>query len=585
LRTAVWGLDETGHFKSDAENTSGFWGVASLKSMFGTGAATGSVAQRVLQDLSAVYATLQAEEQHCAETKLTAKEKGKRLMYLFQCDLLPGVSGKILESKSSRDNLRSQQVSWEAKCAGWMFITCLNFAMISYVMLFALNQSTHRQGAWAMSFALWLVVEILMVSSLTVLFTHVLVPSLIMKDVNKIKSKLIDSIRTFNNNMKNADKKKALTYDGGSSSEEKDQGFNSADFLFVSTRLAKQWTDLRESKIIAQFRTPWPKQSYQRESNVSGMYSKKFSVLSRSASILAIFFLSNLLQVPPALQDTLVHMVTTSAIGYTVVLHIDLYKIFPALVILPLALIAVVVHFVLQSSSVDANKQLHKMLESGSDKKPAARGGKFAAIVPFTEEGAPPVDSPKTKARDEALNAKGALNTPVEPINKHISRRASAVQGLKVLGALHRRPPGGGSSTRGDPSGSSDGSCSDESDASSGDDHEEITKEERAMAASLQRERAAHARATMLASAARVSTTSAYVDIADLQDLPDGGEENTDTAPPAAVERKAFVPMAQHVQAESKRTEEYEASGKEDDEINSLEDWEDEISLSDESVV
>jgi hypothetical protein len=120
--TAAWGLDETGHFKSDAENTSKIWGLDSVLYLVGssTGTSDGSVAQRVLQDLGIVYTALQAEEQHFADAKMTAKEKGKRLMYLFQCDLLPGVSGKILEAKSNRDNLQAQQVSWGAKCAGWV---------------------------------------------------------------------------------------------------------------------------------------------------------------------------------------------------------------------------------------------------------------------------------------------------------------------------------------------------------------------------------------------------------------------------------------------------------------------------------
>jgi hypothetical protein len=126
----------------------------------------------------------------------------------------------------------------------------------------------------------------------------------------------------------------------------------------------------------------------------------------------------------------------------------------------------------------------------GSDK---AR--KLAAIAPYEAEH----DSPRER-KDEALNAKGALNTPIIPINKHISRRASAVQGMKVLDKLRRAPSTRRASIRKDGTNSSDdGSCSDESEDSSGDDMEEISKEEQAMAAALQRERKAHARATMLA--------------------------------------------------------------------------------------
>ena len=432
----MWGLDETGHFKTDAENSSQLMGrvAALVGNTSSADASQGSVAQRVLAELTAVHASLALEQEHCAEARLSAKEKGKRLMFLFQCDLLPGVSGKILEAKSSRDNMRAQQVSWQLKCAGWVFITLLNLAMLTYILLFALNQSVNRQGAWALSFLLWLVVEILLVSSLTVLFTHVLVPSLIMKDVNKIKAKLVDSIRAFNNSIKQV---RSGGEEGDAEDGQQQKPFSSTDFLFVSSRLAKQWSGLREAKIIAQFRTPWPKQSYQREASVSGMYSKKFSALGRSASILAIFFLSNLLQVPPSLQDMLVQMLTTTVVGYTVVIHVDLYRVFPVLVVLPVVVVAVVLHFVIQSRRAQEQLRRQKLLGEGDRKYAGApkesRGvRKFAAIVP--EQGGDEHPGLDSEDRGEPI---GALHTPV-PSTVHVSRRASAIQGMRVLDALHR---------------------------------------------------------------------------------------------------------------------------------------------------
>jgi hypothetical protein len=582
--TAVWGLDETGHFKADAEIKSRIWCadyvLAALRSD-SSGSTHGSVAQRVLQDLTNVHTALLAEEEHCTETRLSAKEKGKRLMYLFQCDLLPGVSGKILEAKANRDNIRAHQVSWGYKCAGWVFVLFLNLAMITYILLFALNQTTHRQGAWALSFVLWLVVEVFLVSSLTVLFTHVLVPSLIMKDVNKIKAKLIDSIRTFNANMKKQNKTNGNgLYDGQSDSDnEESKPFTSTDFLFLSSRLAKRWSDLREAKIIAQFRTPWPKQSYQRESDVSGMYSKKFSALSRSASILAIFFLSNLLQVPPSLQDMLVQMVTTSAIGYTIVIHIDLYKIFPVLVVVPLLLLCTVVHFFVRSRSAAVKLRMARMLHDNNSS--------LAMIGAAVETGSasPDGDAEGTgeavvARRDEALNAKGALNTPVIPITTHISRRGSAMQGLKVLDRLHRprravSSGGGGGNNISEES--SDYSYSDES-VSSGDALEEIAREEALLEAALNRTRVPHARPSAVVRArSQLSPTTAA-------GLAEGSDEEEPSPPPpdgyvpviacAATQERADLGDVKAVTTKVSEQEEEEKS---------MDEFFEELSLSEES--
>jgi hypothetical protein len=475
----VWGLDATGHFCSD-EELRGWLHALNPAVWCGSESGTsGSVAQRVLQDLTDVNITAHREEEHFAEAALTDKEKGKRLLFLFQRDLLPGVSGKILESKSSRDNVLVKPVSWEAKASAWTFISVLNLGMLSYIMLFALNQSTHRQGAWALSFLLWLVVEILMVSSLTVLFTHVLVPSLIMKDVNKIKSKLVDSIRAFNAAVRK--NKRDLNYES-----DEEEAFSTTSFLFVSSRLAKQWADLRESKIIAQFKTPWPKQSYQRESDVSGMYSKKFSALNRSFAILAIFFLSNLMQLPATAQDMVVNVLTTSTVGYTVILHVDLYHIYPLLAVVPFVIACFLVHFLVKSAGAKGHMDAltiapeDKTEDGAEELTPRKQAGKFAAIVPLSDtirassvtyrglkiDSQDDEDERDSDAEDDA----GPLHTPVSAAAPpHKSRRQSLRQGLHLLREMRQRElPHGGAHAHGHSESDDDShhSCSDDSEDS-----------------------------------------------------------------------------------------------------------------------
>jgi len=355
--TVTWGLDENGSFLTDEEATDTWCAYLSAQlASSGSNTGNGSVAHRVLMDLRHVHSCLLRESAIATEQEKSNAEKGRRLLYLFQRDLLPGISGKILESKGQRDNITTQSVSWNTKVAAWMGLLLLNFGMLFYILLFALSQTTHRQSAWALSFLLWLVVDVLLVSSCIVIFTHILVPSLIMKDVSKIKQKLVDSIRDFNAGVQ------SRRHLAGSDSEDEEEEFNAASYLFVSTRLAKEWADLREAKIISQFRTPWPKQSYQRDVNVSASYSKRYTALYRSASVIAVFFLTQLVQVPPGLQDMVIQMVTTTALGYTILLHIDLYLVFPLLAFLPVLLVAVVVHFFIRSRRAAAQQELSKVL-------------------------------------------------------------------------------------------------------------------------------------------------------------------------------------------------------------------------------
>jgi hypothetical protein len=129
-------------------------------------------------------------------------------------------------------------------------------------------------------------------------------------------------------------------------------GFNSAEYLFVSHRLASSVMD-NESKVanmILSFTTPWPKQSYQHIDDVSKNYDRKFSALGRSFSMIILFFLSSLLSVPPSIQDMIVQMSSTTVLGYTLLLHLQLYQIFPILIVVPTFFAGMIIHFYLQSN-------------------------------------------------------------------------------------------------------------------------------------------------------------------------------------------------------------------------------------------
>ena len=299
------------------------------------------VAQVLLSELESVATTVGKERKRIDAISIH-KEKQRRLLYLFQRDLLPGVSGQILHAKVNREDIQLHGVvSTTSKAIVYLLILSSNAAMLFYVFLFALGQTKYRQDAWFRSFMIWISMEIFVVGTVIVLLTHVVLPSLIMPDIAKIKDKLVDSIRDYQKDLKNE-----------TAEEKADSGeklFNSAEFFFASSKLAKFYMDLPVAKIISKFSTPWPRQSYQHVVDVSHRYDRRFSGLTSSAGIILFFFIGGFLNTPLGVQDGVLHSLFTVVVGYLVLLHIQLYNIQPALAFIPLFTICIIAHFIVLS--------------------------------------------------------------------------------------------------------------------------------------------------------------------------------------------------------------------------------------------
>jgi nucleoside permease NupC len=90
-----------------------------------------------------------------------------------------------------------EPVSSRMKVIGWIFLGALDLGMLFYVFLFAVSQDSHRQVAWGRSLGIYLLLDIVLISTLMAIFMHVLLLSLIMRDVGKIKKKMNESIEQF----------------------------------------------------------------------------------------------------------------------------------------------------------------------------------------------------------------------------------------------------------------------------------------------------------------------------------------------------------------------------------------------------
>ena len=277
----------------------------------------------------------------------TAKQK--RLLQLFQCDLLPGINGKILELKQRRDSEKeSEGVSMWAKIVGYIVVGGANMLMLFYIFLFALQQTKFRQDAWFRSFMTWLGLDIILVGSSMVFVFHIVIPYFAMKDLTRIKEKLLSSIREYEDKLIQHGDLKDTTDD-----EKSDKSFNSTEYFFVSTRIARteEYKNLYIAKIINNFRTPWPRQSYKHATDYSQPYNSRFAALFSGIGKVFVFLAGGFIQFPTSVQDAVALTAFSTGMGYVIVLLAELYHLYPALIAIPIVTVAVVAHFIIKAVS------------------------------------------------------------------------------------------------------------------------------------------------------------------------------------------------------------------------------------------
>ena len=137
----MWGLDDDGKFQFSETTKScsrDVWNkIMDVKKQ--------SVGDIILSELKHIHTSLMKELQFISDPLKSDSEKGKHLLFLFQCDLLPGIRGQLVESKGSRDNTRQKTVNKYVKAFCWILLILFDMAMIYYILLFALNQTEHQQ--------------------------------------------------------------------------------------------------------------------------------------------------------------------------------------------------------------------------------------------------------------------------------------------------------------------------------------------------------------------------------------------------------------------------------------------------------
>jgi len=215
--------------------------------VFGTSATNlGSVVERKLKSAEA---TAHNEKTTLSDRSFSLKTAISRLLYLFLEDFVDGIDLSNMRNKDKRGRLffSTGAISWLRKIVAWVVFTGLNMAMLCYTLVFAFSASHRSQYAWGVTLAVWFLVEILFVSTVVTLWTHVWVPSFSHAAVKRTKTAIVRHLVTAADN---------TTDHPGS--------FNAAKHFFASHRLAAMLPEIEgdAKTAVLKFSTEWPREQF-----------------------------------------------------------------------------------------------------------------------------------------------------------------------------------------------------------------------------------------------------------------------------------------------------------------------------------
>jgi hypothetical protein len=128
-----------------------------------------------------------------------------------------------------------------------------------------------------------------------------------------------------------------------------------------------------------------------------------------------MFFVTSFISIPPSIQDMVIHMGTTAVSGYTALVHVRLYKIYPVLVVVPTVILAAIVHFWVQSNKVQQKLEFARLFGTSNEEKSVDVDGNLNKIVP------------------REVPASSLMPLPVsESVSRHINRRQSVAHGIDI---------------------------------------------------------------------------------------------------------------------------------------------------------
>lgn len=274
------------------------------------------------------------------------KEVSAFILFKFVTDLTSGFTRRIIDVQYRQEHLTRRNISHTLKICGACLCVSVVVGMVVYLCLFASRQGRDRQYAWFYASMLWLGVDVCFLSSVVVLVQHVLLPSLAIADLNAAIRHVNAKIGPYaKRQVTFATEEEApnlpVIQEHNEQQTRAARAFNAAQFIYVSHRLASVYPKSEASRIVRKYSTVWPRGCAHLQDTVGGASDRSGNerldreggcgALAACMSLLAL-----LLRLPLLLQQSLFRALSTFTSGVLLFVHIYLYNMFPALVVLPL---------------------------------------------------------------------------------------------------------------------------------------------------------------------------------------------------------------------------------------------------------
>jgi hypothetical protein len=391
--------------------------------------------EEVLMELGTTRQIVDREMVMFADPLVTEAEKNRRLMFLFVKDLMDGVNGAILDTKDRRDHGSIKRVPMYYKISAWSFLVLMASAMLLYIYLFAMRQSASRQNAWFRSFMVWLVFEIFLASTAVVLIHHVFLPLCAIGNVRRIKKQIVHDIIKFNSKVRNIHEVASPQHTGFTLNAlhgpEENCTFNAAEFLFPSYRLAMLNEYLPDSPVVLKYSTPWPKKSFSGGETVKSNYDMRFAFAMQSLSRVLVFLLVGFIKLPESARDSVVELVSTVGLGYLVIVHVKLFKIHPALVIVPSLLMILIVVLLTSACARSSKLDLNRDFDSEDRASGIVSVGDINSSQPASHQlGKAPKNGLDACS---AMNAEQEIRGPTVASSGRLKTRKVSVENIEIV--------------------------------------------------------------------------------------------------------------------------------------------------------
>lgn len=260
-----------------------------------------------MNDLSALRKQEEDELFYFNHYKSDEFEIGKRLVFLFLCDMLPQMQSAMLMIQGSKAFTRPKRMPLAVKIITWTFMFLTFAGMLFYMMLFAISKGAEYQRAWLFSFLIFMIIDLFFVSTLTATFKDIILPSQIADDVAEVER---NSLKFYQNELlkmkadpiyrrkvtqilsanvvgnKDGPTRDTIVEEGlqlvtpsqdrkssfaGRIAAARGDAFNAAPYFFLSSRIAQHYPHLKESKLILLYSTCFPQPRYSTEAAKSDL--------------------------------------------------------------------------------------------------------------------------------------------------------------------------------------------------------------------------------------------------------------------------------------------------------------------------